>query len=62
MSRLTQAKVVLAVIGVVLFGAGVRLEYTELRWAGLACVAVAWLLRFARPRAAGDAVEGRKTE
>jgi hypothetical protein len=34
-----------------MFGAGVQLERTELRWTGLAFVIVAWLLRFAGPRA-----------
>lgn len=50
MSTVTRAKIALALIGVVLFGAGVRLERTELRWAGLAFVVIAWLLRFARRR------------
>jgi glucose dehydrogenase len=50
-STLTRAKIALALIGLFLFGAGVRLERTELRWAGLAFVVVAWLLRFAGPRA-----------
>ncbi|HEX6314966.1 MAG TPA: hypothetical protein VFZ73_08910 [Gemmatimonadaceae bacterium] len=50
MSLLTQAKVALALIGLVLFGVGVRLEHQELRWAGLGFVVVAWLLRFAGPR------------
>ena len=50
MSTLTRAKIALALIGLVLFGAGVRLERTELRWTGLGFVVVAWLLRFARSR------------
>ena len=50
MSRLTRAKVALALIGLVLFGTGVRLERTELRWVGLGFVVVAWLMRFVRPR------------
>ena len=51
MSSLTRAKIALALIGLVLFGAGVRLERTELRWIGLGFVVMAWLLRFAGPRA-----------
>jgi hypothetical protein len=43
---LTQGKIALALIGLVLFGAGVRIERAELRWIGLAFVIVAWLLRF----------------
>ena len=50
MSTLTRAKVALALIGLVLFGAGVRLERTELRWTGLGFVVMAWLLRFAGRR------------
>ena len=50
MSALNRAKVTLALIGLVLFGAGVRLERTELRWIGLGFVVLAWLMRFARPR------------
>lgn len=51
MSALTRAKIALALIGLVVFGAGVRLERTELRWVGLGFVVLAWLLRFAGPRA-----------
>ena len=54
MSTLTRAKIALALIGLVLFGAGVRLERLELRWTGLGFVAVAWLLRFVRPRRDGE--------
>jgi hypothetical protein len=54
MSSLTQFKVALAVIGLVLFGAGVRFERTELRWIGLGFVVVAWLMRFIRPRNPGQ--------
>jgi hypothetical protein len=49
-STLTRTKIALALIGLVLFGAGVRLERTELRWIGLGFVVVAWLLRFSRSR------------
>ena len=51
MSTLTRVKIALALIGLVLFGAGVRLELTAVRWIGLAFVVVAWLLRFAGRRA-----------
>jgi hypothetical protein len=50
MTTLTRAKIALALIGLVLFGAGVRFERTELRWTGLGFVIVAWLLRFADRR------------
>jgi hypothetical protein len=50
MSTLTRAKIALALIGLVVFGAGVRLESAEVRWIGLGFVAVAWSFRFVRPR------------
>ena len=50
MTTLTRAKVTLALIGLILFGAGVRLERTEVRWAGLGFVVMAWLMRFGAPR------------
>lgn len=46
MTSRTTIKLVLAVCGVVAFGAGIRLEMNALRWAGLGLVAVAWVLRF----------------
>jgi hypothetical protein len=38
---------------VVLFGAGVRLEDSRMRWAGIGAVAIAWGLRFVRTRESG---------
>lgn len=43
------AKVVLALAGVVVFLSGTRFGLPWLRWAGIALVAIAWLLRFYRP-------------
>lgn len=57
MSTVTRVKIALALAGLILFGAGVRLERTELRWAGLAVVIAAWLLRFVRPRNADESGE-----
>jgi hypothetical protein len=51
---LTQFKIGLALIGLILFGAGVRLERPELRWTGIGFVVAAWLLRFVRSRNAGQ--------
>ena len=50
LSTLTRVKIALALIGLVLFGFGVRLERQDLRWAGIGFVAIAWLLRFTRAR------------
>lgn len=57
MSSLTRAKVALALIGLVLFGAGARLERRELRWIGIGFVAVAWVMRFARRRQEPESAE-----
>jgi uncharacterized oligopeptide transporter (OPT) family protein len=46
MSRVTIAKIALALIGVAVFFVGVRTESDVLRWIGIAFAAVAWLLRF----------------
>ena len=46
LSRVTIAKIALALVGVAVFLAGVRLESEPLRWTGIALAAVAWLLRF----------------
>ena len=54
MSTLTRVKIALALIGLVLFGIGARLELAELRWVGIGFVAVAWVMRFARPRNSGE--------
>lgn len=60
MSTLTRAKIALALIGLILFGAGVRLERPEIRWTGLGFVVMAWLTRFAGPRHSRHSVD--KTE
>jgi hypothetical protein len=60
LSTLTRVKVVLALLGLLLFGAGVRLERTELRWAGIGFVVVAWLMRFAPSRKRADSEEPPK--
>jgi hypothetical protein len=52
MTPLTRLKLALVVVGLLLFFGGVRLEQPVLRGAGIAAVAVAFLLRFVKPRAA----------
>ena len=49
MTALTTMKLSLALAGILLFGASIRFEMPAFRWAGLACVAAAWLLRFRKP-------------
>jgi len=53
-TKLTSIKITLAIVGIALFGAGMRLGDQRLRFAGLACVAVAALLRFWKDRRPGD--------
>lgn len=48
MTPLTTIKLTLALAGIILFGASIRFEAPGLRWGGLGCVAVAWLLRFSK--------------
>jgi hypothetical protein len=50
MSGLTQLKVGLAFIGLVLFGYGVRADNERMRWIGIAFLAAAAVLRFVGPR------------
>lgn len=46
MTPLTVAKITLALIAAILFGLGVRNEQPQLRWAAIAFLALALLLRF----------------
>ncbi len=48
-----QAKLVLALTGLLVFFSGVKFGFGWMRWAGIALVAVAWLLRFYKGRAIG---------
>jgi hypothetical protein len=57
LSKLSTAKLVLALVGILTFGAGIRWQNTSVRWAGIALVAVAWFLRFAAPRAQSPATQ-----
>jgi hypothetical protein len=50
MSALTQLKLGLVVIGLILFGYGLRVDHERLRWIGIAFLAAAAALRFVRPR------------
>ena len=50
MTALTQLKLGLALIGLILFGYGMRVEDGRMRWIGIAFLAAATVLRFIRPR------------
>lgn len=53
MKALTIVKLSLAGAGMVLFGVGIRFDNPAVRFAGIGCVAGAWLLRFAKDRGDG---------
>ncbi len=46
LSPITLAKLALAIIGLITFGWGVRVDHEPLRWIGIAFLAGAFLLRF----------------
>ena len=50
MTPLTATKLTLAVTGLALFGYGVRTDLVVWRWTGIACLGLAFLLRFVGPR------------
>ena len=50
MSGLTQAKLGLALAGLILFGYGARSDIEWLRWVGIGFLAAAAVLRFVGPR------------
>ena len=50
MSNLTRAKVVVAGAGVAIWGFGIRMGDERLKWAGVALLGAAFLLRFVGPR------------
>jgi uncharacterized membrane protein len=50
LTRLSVAKITFAIVGIAVFGAGIRLDNDWVRWAGIALVAVAWVLRFSGRR------------
>ena len=48
MTTVTRLKLGLAIIGLLVFAWGVRMEQSRLRAIGIAFVAVAWVLRFVK--------------
>ena len=53
MSPFTTAKLALMLVAAVLFGWGMRIDDAALRWAGIACLFIALVLRFFKPRKRG---------
>lgn len=54
LGTLSHVKLGLAVVGVILFGYGVRADDERLRWAGIAFLAAAAILRFVGRRRRDD--------
>lgn len=50
MTPITTAKLILALTAAILLGFGIRSDDPALRWAGIAFLAAAVVLRFIRPR------------
>jgi hypothetical protein len=46
LTRLLQARLALALIGVFIFGYGVRVDDPRVRWVGIGCLAFSLLLRW----------------
>jgi hypothetical protein len=49
-TRLSHLKLGLTVVGIILFGYGVRADLSSFRWIGIGFLAVAVVLRFWKPR------------
>jgi len=49
-STLTKAKLALTVMGLILFFGGVRYDNETLRLAAIVLVAIAWVMRFVKPK------------
>jgi hypothetical protein len=54
MRRVDVVKLILSVCAVLLLGWGIRIDQAVYRWAGIACLAAAVLLRFSQSRAPLD--------
>lgn len=54
MTTRTRIKLALVLSGLLVFGAGIRTDSVQLRWAGIALVFVAFVMRFMKPPAASE--------
>jgi hypothetical protein len=50
MDTITRIKLALGIIGLIIFGYGVRADDVTIRYIGVGFVAAAWLLRFTRKK------------
>ncbi|MGQ0641479.1 MAG: hypothetical protein ACT4P6_12065 [Gemmatimonadaceae bacterium] len=54
MTTITKVKMGFVAAGLALFALGMRMDDARWRYAGIACIAIAWLMRFVRPRESSD--------
>ena len=54
MTTITKVKLALVGLGLAAFVVGVRLDDARWRYAAIACIAIAWVMRFVRPRQPSD--------
>jgi hypothetical protein len=50
MTTITKVKLAFVAAGLALFAVGVRLDDARWRYAAIACIAIAWAMRFVRRR------------
>ncbi|MEW5916800.1 MAG: hypothetical protein AB1762_10355 [Gemmatimonadota bacterium] len=50
MTTLTKVKLGFVAAGLIAFAVGVRLDDARWRYAAIGCIAIAWVMRFLRPR------------
>jgi hypothetical protein len=50
MTTITKVKMLFVVLGLAAFVVGVRLDDARWRYAAIACIAIAWVTRFVKPR------------
>jgi hypothetical protein len=51
LTRLAQVKLIVALLGIAVFGYGIRIDSEVVRWIGIGLVALAWVMRFVRRKA-----------
>jgi uncharacterized protein YqgC (DUF456 family) len=62
MTRIFLARIVLAFVGIVVWGYGANVDSRDVRWAGIAILAVSLLLRFVPKRWLGEGKGAGKGE
>jgi hypothetical protein len=50
MTTITKVKIGFVIAGLIAFAIGVRLNDARWRYAAIGCIAIAWVMRFVKPR------------